>query len=184
MIAFLRYHRLNRRWPMGLMCLIAVFACSASPAAQHSPAKSPPSSSHIRPPSWWDVSPRNSEREYVKAKAEGLDKQLTIDKAVASARSEIAEIVQTAWEKVVEGARQEGIPPPTNSTETDVELRGTTVVHQSANRHGKMWTGFVLVSYPPSLVQDEVMARFRRNPSWYEQAKSTRAVREVENTSR
>ena len=63
-------------------------------------------------------------------------------------------------------------------------LLSSKTTKQKAVKSKKVWTAFVLVSFPKSSVPPLLLDRVRQNEQWYSQVKDSKSVRELESAVR
>jgi hypothetical protein len=148
-----------------------LFAVEASEAQS---TKKPP---RIKEPAWFVALPKDKGNLMACGKAEARDMQLAIDKAVVAARGALASQVESSWQKFLEALRKE-MPncgtPILGSTE--VALANTKIRQQKTVKRKKIYTAFVLVSWPNASLDAALLARAQEDAEWYGRVKGTKAV--------
>ena len=152
---------------------IAASLCVGQPAGR---SGSPSSrATRVHPPEWFTNIPPDENRIVARGRGESRDEQIAVDKAVAAARSNLADTVDFRWQELVRATRHE-VPDTTGATGGPVTLTGSTLSSQKTVRRGATWYAFVLVGLSKSSLREAVLERLHRDDRWYAKVKDTRAV--------
>jgi hypothetical protein len=147
--------------------------------AQTKKVHSAASNDHI--PVWWTKLPRGTNASYVRGKAQSAEKQLAIEKATAEARADIAAMVESRWQDLLQAIHADNPQtPPPPAVDSITDLKGTRIAKQTAVRYKRFWTAYVVVAYPSRLLQTALLGRARGLAEWYSQVKNTQAIRSLE----
>lgn len=158
-----------------LLVLSMVLSVDASQAQS---AKKP---TRVKEPAWFVAPPMDSENLIARGKVEASDMQVALDQALAVARGELAVQCESSWQRFLEALRKEmpncGIPLKARA---EVVLTGTTILRQKTMKRRKMYTAFVLVSWPSASLDAALLTRAKEDTGWYDGVKGTSLVRRLE----
>jgi hypothetical protein len=162
---------------LSLICVTAPFALFAQTTKSAKPT------SAVVPPKWYTNIPKDSVNLVTRGKGEAKDQQLAIDRAALAAREEIVAVIEKRWKELLQAIKNEGIVANEPQVES-ITLKGSKTTKQKAVKSKKVWTAFVLVSFPKSSVPPLLLDRVRQNEQWYSQVKNSKSVRELESAVR
>jgi hypothetical protein len=130
-------------------------------------------------PSWYADPPILPDTLVARGQGRSKDEQTAVDKAVAEARSALADSIDHRWRSLLKAIAAEGGAPRSVEHEP-VVLKGSIVLRQQVLKRGKTWTAFALAALWEGSARDVLLDRLHRNAAWYEKVRGTEAVRALE----
>jgi hypothetical protein len=163
---------------LGAIFFISIAAGENHPAfAQSAKRKVVPPKEKV--PAWWSTLPRSETETFFRGKGESKDQQLAIDKAAMEARTGLANEIRRQWGELIASANGEGVTPPPSAKTDQIPVHDSKIAKQSASKKGKMWTAYVLVSYPRTEIDRSLLELARADEAWYRQASNTPGVKRL-----
>jgi len=142
-------------------------------------------------PAWYLNPPSDSAYFYAGVSETSRDMQLAIDKAMTSARANIARQVETKItglekqfkEEVGSGDNSQLLSQFTQATKTitDQKLNGTHVEKQKIIKDGNTFRVYVLVDYPIGAANEFLMQQLKKNEQMYTRFRSSQTFKDLDN---
>lgn len=142
-------------------------------------------------PKWYEEFPTDPDYILVPATATSRDLQMAVDKATQIGRAEIGSIFESHVERLFKELRSESGEPDvsefdqlsSDASKTVVSdvLVGSRARKQSVIAEGPEYRAYVLVEMPWGPGNEALMSRIRSHGAFYNELKSTDALKELEN---
>ena len=141
-------------------------------------------------PDWFTNTPKDPNYLFAATTATSQDLQLSIDKAVTSARAEIGrqtdvriQALQKRFdEEVGMGDDAELLQSFTSASKTVVStsLGGSRISKQKQSKDGNLWRSYVLVEYPIGAANEALMEAIKKSNQMYTRFRSTEAFKDLD----